>query len=321
MTTQSVPKTSPQVRPSVAKPARLARFLAGPWPWMLPALFMLMLFRLYPILSQFYYAMTDMRVQNLQEFNFVGLDNYRFLLEDQFFIDTLLFTFFFTFAGVLLQWVIGFGLALLMDQPLQGRTFFRLGIMASWVISSLIVGYTWRLMLHEGNAGVLSAWLMELGYEDPVRWLSAPDNAQYSVIAVNVWRSTAYTMVFMLAGLQTIPRDLLEAATVDGANLWQRLVKIKIPYMRQLIAINVVFITIATFNVYEQILVLTRGGPGRATETVSLKMYETAFGSLSSGSLGLIGRGAAMGNIMFLFTLVFALAYLWLTLYRKGDEA
>lgn len=297
----------------------LERFLNGPWPWLLPALFMLALFRLYPIISQFYIAMTDTRITSLREFNFVGLQNYEFILNDRFFLESLGFTFVFTIVGVVGQWIIGFGLAILMDQPLQGRTFFRLGIMSSWVISSLIVGYTWRLMLSESSAGVLNSWLDRFGI-DSVNWLSDADNARISVIAVNIWRSTAYTMVFMLAGLQTIPKDLLEAATVDGANIWQRLIRIKIPFMRQLIALNVIFITIATFNVYEQVLVLTKGGPGRATETVGLKMYETAFGDLSSGSLGLIGRGAAMGNVMFLITLTFAIVYLWLTLFRKEDE-
>lgn len=304
------------VAPQTKQTSRLEHFLNGPWPWLLPALLMLVIFRVYPIISQFEIAMTNTRVTDLDGGSYVGFDNYRFLLQDKAFVDSLLFTFAYTIFGVLGQWVIGFALALLMDQPLKGRTFFRLGILSSWVISSLVVGYVWRLMLNEGSAGVLNAWLTEFGVEK-IKFLSVINNARVSVIGVNIWRSVAYTMVFMLAGLQTIPQDLLEAATVDGAGVWQRLLKVKIPFMRQLIALNIIFVTIATFNVYEQILVLTHGGPGRATETVGLKMYESAFGDFTSGSLGLIGRGAAMGNIMFAITLVFTIGYLWLTLFRK----
>lgn len=318
MVSQAARTTEPSVR-ATKKSSLLNRLSSGPWPWLLPALLILVIFRLYPIISQFYIAMTDMRITSLTDFDFVGFQNYEFVLQDRFFLESLGFTFVYTIFGVLGQWIVGFGLAILMDQPLKGRTFFRIGIMSSWVISSLIVGYMWRVMLSEGSAGVINSWLNVIGIAN-VEWLSDIDNARFSVIMVNVWRSAAYTMVFMLAGLQTVPKDLLEAATVDGANVWQRLVRVKIPFMRQLIAINIIFITIATFNVYEQVFILTKGGPGRATETIGLRMYETAFGDFSSGGLGLIGRAAAMGNIMFFITLAFAIAYLWLTLLRQEDE-
>lgn len=303
---------------TLGRPSYLERFLSGPWPWLLPAIFMLLIFRLYPIVSQFQISMTDMNVSSLSDYDYVGFDNYEFVLKDKLFTNSFRFTLKYTILGVIGQFIVGFGLAMLMDLPLFGRTIYRLAILASWSISSLVVGYIWRLMLGEGRAGVLNAWLLKYD-QPPVSWLSVADNAQASLVMVNIWRSVAFTMVFMLAGLQTIPKDLLEAATVDGANAWQRLVRIKIPFMRSLIVINIIFISVATFNVYEQILVITNGNPGRATETVGLKMYDTAFGGFYSGSLGLLGRGAAMGNIMFAVTLLFTVAYLWFAMFRKED--
>jgi ABC-type sugar transport system permease subunit len=305
---------------TVQPKSRLESFVSGPWPWLLPAILMLVVFRLYPLLSQFYISMTDMRIATINEPTFIGLDNYTFLLSDSAFIGTILFTFIYTIFGVLGQFIIGFGLALLLNQPMFGRLIFRLCIVSAWVISSLIVGYMWRLMLSESSAGVLNSWLDIIGI-DNVNWLSDIDTAKISVIGVNIWRSVAFSMVFMLGGLQTVPHEMLEAAKVDGASAIKRLFYIVIPYLRALIALNLIFVTISTFNVYEQILVLTGGGPGTTTETIGLNMYKTAFGSsIGTGGLGLLGRGAAVGTVMFLITLVFALIYLRLWIFNNKDD-
>ncbi|TVR19746.1 MAG: sugar ABC transporter permease [Anaerolineaceae bacterium] len=317
----------PPGRERVAKPRNvsnqrtfLERFISGPWPWLLPAILMLLVFRLYPLLSQLYISMTDMRIATINQANFIGLANYEFLLNDRAFISTVLFTFVYTIVGVAGQFIIGFGLALLLNQPMFGRLVYRLAILSAWVISSLIVGYMWRLMLSESSAGVLNAWLAVVGI-DRVSWLSDLTTAKISVIGVNIWRSVAFTMVFMLGGLQTVPLEILEAAKVDGANAWQRLMRVIVPYLRPLIGLNLIFVTIATFNVYEQILALTGGGPGSATETVGLSMFKVAFGSsIGTGGLGLLGRGAAIGTVMFIITFIFALIYLRLWIFTKEDD-
>ncbi|GAB4514939.1 MAG: sugar ABC transporter permease [Anaerolineae bacterium] len=327
MTTQSniqqdsLSYNDPQDRAMEVQPKTwLESFVSGPWPWLVPAILMLIVFRLYPLLSQFYISLTDMRIATINDPNFIGLDNYIFLLSDSGFIGTIFFTFIYTIVGVLGQFVIGFGLALLLNQPMFGRLIFRLAIVSAWVISSLIVGYMWRLMLSESSAGVLNSWLNLIGI-DSINWLSHIDTAKISVIAVNIWRSVAFSMVFVLGGLQTVPHEMLEAAKVDGANALQRLFFIVIPYLRALIALNLIFVTISTFNVYEQVLVLTGGGPGTSTETIGLSMYKTAFGSsIGTGGLGLLGRGAAVGTVMFMITLVFALIYLRLWIFNNKDD-
>lgn len=308
--------TPPRQNPS--EHTRLERFLSGPLPWLLPAILMLIAFRLYPLFYQFYLSMTDMRIASISQMNFIGLDNYTFLLNSAPFLETIGFTFIYTFAGVIGQFIVGFGLALLLNQPMFGRLIYRLSILSAWVISSLIIGYMWRLLLSESSAGVLNALLAQVGIESQ-SWLSNATMAQISVIGVNIWRSVGFTMIFMLGGLQTLPTEMMEAARVDGANGWQRLTRIITPYLAPIIGLNLIFVTINNFSIYEQILVLTGGGPGTATQTIGLNVYLTAFGSATGGGLGLLGRGAAAGVVMFLITCVFAAIYLRLWIFNNRD--
>ena len=287
---------------------RAPSFWRGPWPWLVPTLAMLVFFRAYPLGNQFWLSMTDMRVSD-RTASFVGFENYAFLLSDPRYLSALGFTILFTVASVFGSFILGFALALLLNQPIRGRVVYRTAILTSWIISSLIVGYIWRLMLNESSAGVFNAWLAQVGL-GPVAWLSSPGMAQVSVILADIWRSTAFTMVFMLGGLQTLPSEVLDAARVDGAKRWQSLLYVIVPLLKPLIAVALIFSTIATFNVYELVLALSSGGPGNATSTVGFEMYRTAFGTGSTGGLGLIGRGAAMGVSMFLVTLLFALVYI-----------
>jgi multiple sugar transport system permease protein len=304
---------------TAARPHRRRHpLLRGPWPWLIPTLAILAFFRAYPLGSQVWLAMTDMRI-GMPEAAFVGFDNYAFLLSDPRYLSALGFTVLFTTASVFGSFVLGFALALLLNQPIRGRVIYRTAILTSWVISSLIVGYIWRLMLNESSAGVFNALLGQVGL-GPVPWLSDPGMAMVSVILADIWRSTAFTMVFMLGGLQTLPSEVMDAARVDGAKRWQVLLYIVIPLMKPLIAVALIFSTIATFNVYELVLALSGGGPGSATSTLGFEMYRTAFGTGSSGGLGLIGRGAAMGVSMFLVTLLFALIYIRAGVFSRDND-
>ena len=298
---------------------RLYRFVAGPWTWLLPAFALLLLFRAYPMAHQAWLSLTDMRTATIGQARFVGPDNYRFIFTDPAFQGSLGFTFAFTVTSVAASFLLGFALALLLNRPLRGRSLYRTLILTSWVISPLIVGYMWQMLLNESSAGVVNGILRSLGV-GPVRWFSDPDTARASVILVDIWRSSAYIMVFMLGGLQTIPRELLEAAMIDGANAWERLRHITLPLLTNLITVALIFTTIATFNVYELIVSLTGGGPGRATMTIGYQMFRTAFGGGEVVGLGYLGRGAAMGMIMFLVTFAFTVAYLRLGVFRRGGR-
>lgn len=298
--------------PEIQTPNRFyelsTKFWKGPWPWLIPALLLLFLFRGYPLGNQFWLAMTDMKI-GASEANFVSFDNFHFMISDPSYLEALSFTILFTAGSVFGSFVIGFGLALMLNRPMKGRVLYRMGILMTWAISSLIVGYIWRLMLNESSAGVLNA-ILEIFGVSPISWLSSPGMAKFSVILADIWRSTGFIMIFMLGGLQTLPSEVLEAARMDGAKRWQVLLYIVIPMLKPLIAVALIFSTIATFNVYELVLALSSGGPGNATTTVGFEMYRTAFGDSMNAGLGLVGRGAAMGVSMFLVTLMFALIYI-----------
>lgn len=265
---------------------------------------MLALMQGYPILSQFYLAMTDLRIGALGRFDFVGFENFTALANSPRFLGLFRYTFIFVFSVVFLQFLVGLLLALLMDMPLKGRVVFRLGIVTSWVLSGVIVGYMWRLLLIESNSGVLNSLLAPLGI-GPVRWLSSGASAQITLIFVLVWKGAAWSMIFILAGLQTIAKEVLESATIDGASAWQKLLFIKLPLIKNVILISLIFSTIAIFAAYDTIFVLTGGGPGGATEVLAVHMFLTAF-----GARGQLGMGAAIGVTLFLIILVLVLAYL-----------
>jgi multiple sugar transport system permease protein len=294
----------------------LEQFVGGPWPFILPGLLLYCLFSIYPLIYQFYIAMTDMQIATIYQANFIGLGNFQFIANDPIFREVFVFTLAFVIFTVPTQFILGFGLALLLDQQLPGRLFFRLAIIVPMAISSIVVGLMWRLILFEGQAGVVNAWLGQLGINQ-IRWFSGVTEARISVFIVNIWQSVGFTMVFMLGGLQTISPEILEAATVDGANTWQKIVRIKLPMLRQIAGLALIFIFLGAFQIFEKILVLTNGGPGRATSTIGFRMYQTAF---TEGSIGLLGRGAAIGVVMFLFIMVFAVIYLWVVMLDKENE-
>lgn len=292
------------------------RFLRGPWPFLLPGLIIYSAFSLYPIAYQFYVAMTDMTLATIFRPNFVGFDNFVAVARDPIFRQAFVFTLVFTLITVPTQFALGFLLALLLDQKLRGRTFFRITIVVPIAISTIVVSLMWRLLLHESNVGLVNAVLHAIGLQ-PVKWFSDANNARLSIFIVNLWQAVGGTMIFMLAGLQTIPVEVTEAAKVDGAGAWQQITRIKLPMLKQPAGLALIFIFLGTFQIFEKVLALTNGGPGGATATLGFRMYQTAF---SLGSEGYLGRGSAMGIVMFFFVAAFALLYLRLVMLGKEED-
>ncbi|MCU0500702.1 MAG: sugar ABC transporter permease [Anaerolineae bacterium] len=298
----------------------LERFLGGPWPFILPGVVLYLALSIYPLFYQFYLAMTDMQVTSLAGAQWIGLDNFAFLFSDSRFREALQFTFIFVLITVPLQYTIAFALALLVDQKLRGRIVFRLTYILPLAISSLIVGLMWRLLMHESAAGFINAFLERLGL-GTLPFFSNPHWARFSVIFVNIWASVGSTMIFLLGGLQTIDPEQIEAATVDGANAWQRFFLIKLPLMREISSLALIFMFVATFGIFEKILALTFGGPANATFTIGFYMFVTAFGArgAAGATAGLLGRAAAMGVVMFFVIMVFVLLYLRMILFEREE--
>ncbi|MEM9955617.1 MAG: sugar ABC transporter permease [Chloroflexota bacterium] len=297
------------------EPSKLERFLAGPWLFILPGVLLYAAFAIYPVVYQFYVAMTDMTTISLSNVNFVGFDNFAIIAADPVFRQSFIFTIAFVLVTVPFQFILGFGLALFLDQELPGRLFFRISIIIPLAMASIIVGLMWRLILHDSDVGVVNAFLGVLGF-DPIPWFGEAAFARISVFIVNIWHAVGTTMIFMLGGLQTISKEVLEAAEVDGANIWQQIIYIKLPMLKNIAGLAIILIFSGTFQIFEKVLALTNGGPARATSTIGFEMYTTAFPEAGTGSLGL---GAAMGLVMFAFILVITIFYVWMVMFDEEN--
>lgn len=291
---------------------RLTRFISGPWPFILPALIALVVMRGFPFVWQLWLSMTDMRLG--AEVTFIGLRNFQAIFTSTAFLGSLGYTALFLVATVAGQMVLGLCLALILEGDFRGRDLYRMFFLIPWVISGLVAGILWQLMFVETGTGFLNA-LLGLAGVSPVRWLSNPNNARLSVIAVYIWKGLGFSMLLMSGGLKTIPDELLESADIDGAGALRKLFSIKLPMMKEIVSVNLIFALIASLNSYETVLVLTNGGPGGATSLIALEMFRVAFGE----SRNQLGRGSAIGVVMFAVTLIFVVIYVRYSRFGKEN--
>lgn len=296
---------------AIRQESSLERFVKSPWPFIVPALLALVVMRAFPFVWQMWLSMTDLRLGSSGAF--VGLENFRIIFSSPSFLRSLSYTALFLVATVAGQMTLGLGLALLLDGDYRGRDVYRMLFLIPWVVSGLVIGILWQLMLLESDTGILNALLSRIGWEEPVRWISNPRMAQASVIGVYIWKGLGFSMLLMSGGLKTIPEELIESADIDGASKWRKLVSIKIPMMKEILSVNLIFATIASLNSYETVFVLTNGGPGGATSLIALEMFRTAFGD----GRNQLGRGSAIGVVMFLVTFIFVAIYVRYTQFGK----
>ncbi|MFE3648392.1 MULTISPECIES: carbohydrate ABC transporter permease [unclassified Streptomyces] len=238
-----------------------------------------------PLVRGVYLSLTDANEANVERsigmnhipatYHFTGLDNYRAVLTDGVFWDRLGWTVLWTVGCVSLTFLTGLGLATLLNRQLRGRTFYRLALILPWAIPAFISVFTWRMLYNEKN-GILNK-LLTGGGIDAVPWLNDPTWAKLSVIAVNVWLGVPFMLVALLGGLQSIPGELYEAAEMDGAGAWQRFRHITVPGLRAVSGTVLLLSTIWTFNMFPVIFLLTRGGPGDATEILVTYAYRLSF--------------------------------------------
>ncbi|WP_346094869.1 sugar ABC transporter permease [Streptomyces olivaceiscleroticus] len=239
----------------------------------------------YPLVRGLYLSLTDATEANVARdigmnhipatYKFVGLDNYTAVLGDNVFWSRLGWTVVWTVACVGITFALGLTLANLLNRKLKGRTFYRLALILPWAIPAFISVFTWRLLYNEKH-GLLNK-LLQGGGIDAIPWLNDPTWAKLSVIAVNVWLGVPFMLVALLGGLQSIPGELYEAAEMDGATAWQRFRHITVPSLRSVSSTVILLSTIWTFNMFPVIFLLTRGGPGDATEILVTYAYRLSF--------------------------------------------
>lgn len=250
--------------------------------FLIPLILVLVSVTLYPLLYNVYISLTDLQLTKpYRGIPFVGLENYAKLFSSSHFYATLTNTLLMVVGSVALQFLLGLALALLLNRSLRGFGVVRTLLLLPMVVTPTVAALTWSLMYNPSH-GVLRYFLSVLGLQSP-QWLSDPSLALFSIILVDVWEWTPFTMLLILSELHSVPADVYEAAQIDGASGLQILTKITIPLIKPLIGVVLLIRTMDTFKVFEKIYVLTGGGPGAATETLMFSAYRQAFGLFKMG--------------------------------------
>lgn len=265
------------------------------YSFILPNLVGFALFTLVPMV--FSLALAFMHWDGANVVTWAGLDNFRRLLEDDTFHIALRNTFYYVVGTVPTTMVAALILALLLNQPLRGRNFFRTAYFFPYVASLVAVAVVWNMLFHPAM-GPVNQLLVNLGVENPPRWTASVDWAMPTVILASIWRGMGYYMVIYLAALQGIPSYLYEAAMIDGANAWQRFRYVTLPMLTPATFFVSIMLTIASFKVFDLILVMTNGGPGRATNVLVIHTYNTAFRQWR------FGYSSAIAMVLFLIVLI-----------------
>jgi multiple sugar transport system permease protein len=276
--------------------------------FMLPAAVLLLLFLAYPLGLGVWLGFTDERIG--RSGIFIGLENYQYLWSDSVFWLSVFNTLLYTITASALKFGLGLWLALLLNEHLPFKAFFRAIVLLPWVVPTVLsaIAFWW---IYDAQFSILSWVLMQFGWIDgPINFLGDPNNARASVIAANVWRGIPFVAITLLAGLQTIPPSLYEAATLDGATSWQRFRYVTLPMLTPIIAIVMTFSVLFTFTDFQLIYVLTRGGPVNATHLMATLSFQRG---ISGGNLG---EGAAIAVAMIPFLLA-AILFSYFGLQRR----
>ncbi len=271
---------------------------------MLPALLIISLVTLYPLGRSFWISLHRWNLMRPQEGRpFIGLDNYRFILTDPLFHDSLRLTLIFTVCAVTLEILLAVGIALVLNRDFRGRTFVRLLALLPWAVPSVVNGIMWKWILNP-SYGALNGLLYSLGIIDEyIIWLGDPQLAMGMVVLADIWKETPFIMLLILAALQTIPKDLYDAGRVDGANPIQSFRHITLPLIQPVLFVAIALRTIWALKSFDLIYTLTAGGPSNGTSVVGYYTYLKSFVSLQ------LGRGAAVAFIMTLLVLVLVIVY------------
>jgi len=241
--------------------------------FLLPAFILYSIFFLFPLFSGVLYSFTRWNGISFSK-EFIGIENFKEIFSDKRFLNSLFFTFKYAVLNVIFINILAFALALILDRTVKGIGFLRSIFFMPNVISMVIVGFIWQFMFIK-VVGEMSRF-MGMPFLNQ-SWLGDPKMALYAVVLVSVWRGTGYMMIIYLAGLQTINSEIIDASKIDGASNWGKFVYIILPLM--IPSINVcLFLTIAnSFKMFDLVFAMTRGGPGYATEVISLNLYNEAF--------------------------------------------
>ncbi|MGA4506660.1 carbohydrate ABC transporter permease [Propionibacteriaceae bacterium G1746] len=259
---------------------------------------------MYPLVNGIVLGFTDAEAGYDVQAKFNGLDNYRRMLGDSGFWNSFRIGLIWAFAVTIIQFVLSLGLALLLNANIRGRGFVRTLALVPWAMPQVIVAVLWQLVYHP-DAGALNAILSKLHLIDEnINWLGSFEMALPAVILVGVWAGMPQTTIVLLAGLQSTPQELHEAAAVDGAGMWSRFRTVTLPSLSPVILAITSLDLVWNFNSFGLVYILTDGGPGGRTMLPMLFAYQRAFGN------GEFGYAAALGNVMVIAIAIILVFYL-----------
>ncbi|MCX5579347.1 carbohydrate ABC transporter permease [Kaistia terrae] len=244
---------------------------------------------------------------------FVGLDNYWAILTSRSFWDVTYNTLIWTVFSTFFAFVLGLGAALALNREFLGRGILRALLLIPYVISAVAASYVWKWLYHS-DFGVIGALSVQFGFTDrPINFLDNIYTALPAIIVVNIWKEFSFAMIMLLAGLQTVPDQLLRAAQVDGANAWQRFWHITMPHLKGVSMVTILLLVVTNLNSFIIPWIMTGGGPAGATDIWITQIYQMAFGR--------IRFGMASAYSVILFIVMMLLGYFYVKALTRGDEA
>jgi multiple sugar transport system permease protein len=276
------------------------------WAFCAPVVGYLLLFYAYPLYRNLDLSLRHYTVRSFVRGDapFTGLANYRTVVEDPTFVPALTHTLVFTVGSIAVQFAAGMALAVFFHRHFRLSTLLRALFLVPWLLPLIVSASTWSWLLNS-DSGVVNSVLHGLGVA-PVNWLTSPRWSLVSVILANIWIGIPFNLVILYSGLQAVPRDIDEAAALDGATGWPRFRLVTFPLLRPVSAVTLLLGFIYTLKVFDIIWIMTRGGPSDSSTTFATWSYRLGFGNL----LPAFGPGAAVGNLLILIALALGLVYI-----------
>jgi multiple sugar transport system permease protein len=283
-----------------------------PWLFMAPALSLILAVTIYPMIYSMIISFQDVRLARINQADFVGFANYARLLVDSAFHHSLLLSILYVVGSVIGSLLLGLALALLFDRELYGMVLWRSLLIVPMVVTPVSIGLTWRMM-YSDQTGVINFVLGKLGLPRPL-WIESPDSALFSVMLVDIWEWTPFMFLILLAGLRSLPLSPFESARVDGASAWQRFFYLTLPMLSPVIAVAVLLRAIDALRIFDQVFIMTRGGPAQATDLFSLFLYRTGF------KHAYISYAAALSWVLLILTTVLLVFFVRVTGVFRGKQ-
>lgn len=272
------------------------------WYLVAPTIVVVVLVALYPLFQSFRLSFTNARFGSPRPEQYVGFANYIRLFSDDVFLLALQHTVVFTIASVVIETVLGIVIALIINSNFSGRGIIRTSMLIPWAIPTVVSSQLWRFMYNQDNGVINDILVNRLGILDsPVAWIANANTSLPAIIAVDVWKTTPFMALLLLAGLQIIPGDVYEAATVDGASKWQQFWQITLPLLRPALLVALIFRTLDAFRVFDVVFVMK----GAALDTITLAIY--ARQTMIDEQF--LGRGAAASVVIFFCIAILVIIY------------